>query len=88
MAGKIWVGTGYGLLSQPVGWDGILNSFSAIPRVGTGYSWDIPFAKPWPGYPLGWDISGTSHDMGYPLGWDISGTSQDVGYMWDICGIF
>ena len=53
VAGKIWVGTGYGLLSQPVGWDDILNSFSAIPRVGIGYLWDISFAKPWLGYPLG-----------------------------------
>ena len=72
MAGKIWVGTGYRLPSQPVGWDGILNSLLAIPRVGMGYLWDIPFAKPW---------------LGYPLGWYICGTSQDVGYMWDICGI-
>ena len=43
---------GYELPSQPVGWDGILNSFSAIPGVGMGFS--IPYAKPWLGYPVGW----------------------------------
>ena len=51
------------------------------------YLWDIPFVKPWLGYPLRWYIYGTSYDMRYPLKWYICGTSQDIEYMWDICGI-
>ena len=50
-------------------WDDILNSLLAIPRVDMRYLWDIPFVKPW---------------LGYPLGWYIYRTSQDVRYMWDI----